>query len=304
MRSEFARWAEQRALKDEKMVFLSTDLGFRSFERLRDSMGQRFVNGGVAEQNLMSVAAGLARVGYHPIVYSIAPFAVFRPFEQLRVDVALHAMNVKVVGNGGGYGYGTMGSTHHALEDVAVVGALPGVRCLVPCCDEDVWSAADEMVSSSGPVYLRLGLGRLPAGFSSGEFAAVRRVGPLSLRGVTIAVLGPMLLNLELAILEQGLNADVFVFGELPVRNWDLSFFESLKATGRLLVIEEHCARGGLGEWLARELLLRGLSPRMVHLFARGYPEGLAGSQAYHQKVSGLDAESLVRAIREMESLG
>ena len=98
-------------------VFLTGDLGYSAIEPLRDAMGSRFVNAGVAEQNMISVAAGLARSGLKPWVYSIAPFAYARPFEQIRNDVCLHDLPVTIVGNGGGYGYGVMGATHHALED-------------------------------------------------------------------------------------------------------------------------------------------------------------------------------------------
>ena len=105
-------------------VFLTGDLGFMALEPLREALGGRFVNAGVAEQNMVTVAAGLARAGLRPWVYSIAPFLYARPFEQIRNDVCLHELPVVIVGNGGGYGYGVMGATHHALEDYGVV-ALP-----------------------------------------------------------------------------------------------------------------------------------------------------------------------------------
>src|SRR5580704_6871872 len=103
-----------------EFVFLTGDLGFQALEPLREKMGERFLNVGVAEQNMVSVAAGLAKGGFRPWVYSIAPFLYARAFEQIRNDVCLHRMPVTLVGNGGGYGYGVMGSTHHAIEDYGV----------------------------------------------------------------------------------------------------------------------------------------------------------------------------------------
>ena len=101
------------------MVFLTGDLGFMALEALQAAMGPRFINAGVAEQNMVSVAAGLARQGMETWVYSIAPFLYARPFEQIRNDIAFHGLPVKLIGNGGGYGYGVMGPTHHAIEDTA-----------------------------------------------------------------------------------------------------------------------------------------------------------------------------------------
>ena len=115
MRDVFCRALVKHA-RQQEFVFLTGDLGFKALEPLRDSMGSRFINAGVAEQNMICVAAGLAKMGLRPWVYSIAPFVYARPFEQIRNNVCLPDLPVVLVGNGGGYGYGVMGCTHHALE--------------------------------------------------------------------------------------------------------------------------------------------------------------------------------------------
>src|SRR3954468_8135907 len=119
-------------------VFLTGDLGFKALEPLRDALGDRFINAGVAEQNMVSVGAGLARAGLRPWVYSIAPFIYARPFEQIRNDVCLHGLPVVMVGNGGGYGYGVMGATHHALEDYGALLPLQNITAFVPAFAQDV----------------------------------------------------------------------------------------------------------------------------------------------------------------------
>ena len=129
-------------------VFLTGDLGFRALEPLRDALGERFVNAGVAEQNMVSVAAGLASQGLSAWVYSIAPFCYARPYEQIRNDVCLHGFPVKLVGNGGGYGYGAMGATHHALEDYGVLLALPAMEAWIPAFDADVAPAIEALARS------------------------------------------------------------------------------------------------------------------------------------------------------------
>src|SRR5437899_1846277 len=137
MRNEFCR-AMIDAAADSSVIFLTGDLGFRALEPLRDSMGPRFINAGVAEQNMVSVAAGLARSGLKPWAYSIAPFIYARPYEQIRNDVCLHDLPVKLVGNGGGYGYGVMGATHHALEDYGTLLCLPHMHAFVPAFGADI----------------------------------------------------------------------------------------------------------------------------------------------------------------------
>ena len=111
MRKEFSASIEKIASAEPKVIFLTGDLGFMALENVQAAMGTRFINAGVSEQNLVSLAAGLASQGYTVLCYSIAPFAVFRPAEQIRIDVCLHNMNVKIIGNGGGYGYGIMAAT-------------------------------------------------------------------------------------------------------------------------------------------------------------------------------------------------
>src|SRR3954447_24215130 len=137
MRDVFCKALVQMSARED-FVFLTGDLGYRALEPLREAMGKRFINAGVAEQNMVTVAAGLAREGLRPWVYSIAPFLYARPFEQIRNDVCLHRLPVALVGNGGGYAYGVMGATHHALEDYGALLGLPGLRAYVPAFDADL----------------------------------------------------------------------------------------------------------------------------------------------------------------------
>jgi hypothetical protein len=126
---------------DPTLAFLTGDLGYMALEPVRDALGTRFLNAGVAEQNMISVAAGLARTGLRPWAYSIAPFLYARPFEQVRNDVCLHRLPVRLAGNGGGYGYGVMGATHHALEDYGALLTLDAMTVLVPAFGADVATA-------------------------------------------------------------------------------------------------------------------------------------------------------------------
>src|SRR6188472_2078821 len=137
MRAELALAIIALFEKRRDLVFITCDLGYRALEGVQEALGERFINVGVAEQNAVSLAAGLAREGHLPWVYSAAAFTVLRPYEQIRDDVCLHKLPVKLVGNGGGYAYGIMGATHHALEDVGAMRALPNMKLYLPLVAAD-----------------------------------------------------------------------------------------------------------------------------------------------------------------------
>ena len=299
MRKEFCAWLESYGQRDPRFVMLTGDLGFGAFENVRESLGRRFVNVGVSEQNMISLGAALASQGLSPMCYSIAPFAVFRPAEQIRVDVCLHNLNVKIVGNGGGYGYGIMGSTHHAIEDIAMLSSFQRMKCFVPFCQEQVAAVCDQMMSEPGPAYLRLGAGSLPAHTKLGALSALQTV--TSGKDVTIVGLGPVVLNVLEAQAALGKSFDVFAVTEVSGLNLTPELAASVKRTRKLVVVEEHVQRGGIGEKLAALVLRSGIPiAHFATVHAEGYPTGRYGSQRFHQKQSGLDAGSLVTLLQPL----
>jgi transketolase len=165
MRRQFCDALVARSANPE-MIFLTGDLGFMALEPLQSAMGERFINAGVAEQNMISVSAGLARQGFEVWAYSIASFCYARPFEQIRNDVTFHGLPVKLVGNGGGYGYGVMGPTHHAIEDYGVLLCLPNISVFIPVFDEDIGAVVGSVAGSGRAAYLRLGRGEPPKGYA------------------------------------------------------------------------------------------------------------------------------------------
>ena len=189
MRDELCRELVGRS-GDERMVFLTGDLGFMALEPLRDAMGPRFINCGVAEQNMVSVAAALSYEGLEAWTYTIAPFCYARAFEQIRNDVCLHGLAVKLLANGGGYAYGVMGPTHHALEDYGILLTLPHMTAFVPAFTEDISQTLERAGDLSGPAYIRLGRGEKPEGEVVPDYAPWRRLLDGG-AGVMIAV-GPL----------------------------------------------------------------------------------------------------------------
>jgi len=283
---------------DPDFVFLTGDLGFQALEPLREAMGARFINAGVAEQNMITVAAGLARSGLRPWAYSIAPFIYARPFEQIRNDVCQHRLPVRLVGNGGGFAYGVMGGTHHALEDYGVLLCLAHMRAFVPAFDADVWAMVDALQTLAGPAYLRLGRSEQPRDWPVPPYAPWRRLLPGE--RATLLVVGPLVGGIVALLrdLAPADRPDLWALCELPIDELPGAFLDSVARSQHLVVVEEHGARGGAGELIARELLLRGHAPaRFSHQHARGYPSGRYGSQSFHRVECGIDAESVVRPL-------
>lgn len=288
MRNAFASTVISQCNTDD-CFFLTGDLGFMALEEVKAAFGSRFINAGVAEQNMVGVAAGLAREGFKVVVYSIAPFCYARPFEQIRNDICLAKLPVCLVGNGGGYAYGHMGPTHHALEDCAAMNAL-GVRVLAPAFDEDIPAMLSGL---SAPTYLRLGYDVRPKNTEVPQYAPWRQV--LSGEQGAIAALGPLagvawhaLVNLSATERPSVWAVTEFTDDRIPEQFW------SQVEGKRLFVAEEHVAAGGLGMHVA--LAMVGLGIRVsgfIHRYALGYPTGRFGSQGFHRAQCGLDIDGI-----------
>ena len=284
-----------------EFVFLTGDLGYNALEPLQASLGERFINAGVAEQNMVSVAGGLAKMGFKPWVYSIAPFVYARPFEQIRNDVCLHDLPVRLVGNGGGYAYGVMGATHHALEDYGAMLCLMNLRVFVPAFGEDLVEMINQLHSFEHPAYLRLGRCEKPKDFVLPPYLPWRRL--LQGEGATMLIVGPLAGGILAAAqhLSDAHRPNLWVLSELPIEPAKIpqDFLDDLQKTGHLFVVEEHIAHGGAGQMIARCLLSMGLAPKkFTHRYALGYVSGLYGSQTFHRTECGLDPSSLIQALK------
>ncbi len=294
MRNVLCRSLLQRS-EFPDFVFLTGDVGFQALEPLQSAMGERFLNAGIAEQNMVSVAAGLAKSGLRPWIYSIAPFIYARPFEQIRNDVCLHGLPVVLVGNGGGYAYGVMGATHHAIEDYGVLLGLPGLKVYIPAFDCDVDAMVTKLFEADHPAYLRLGRSELPRGRDAPAYRAWRRLSRGG--GATLLVAGPLVGGIWAEAIQQDpeLRPNVWAVCELPIEELPREFLEDVRRSDHLIVVEEHVARGGVGQMIACALLESGLAPRrFVTRPALGYISGRYGSQMFHRKESGIDAASII----------
>lgn len=298
MRVEFSQSIEKLAREDESIVFITGDLGYNAFENLRDALGKRFINAGVAEQNMVGVAAGMAHKEYKVFCYSIAPFVVYRCLEQFRNDVCFHELPVFLVANGGGYGYGIMGSSHHTLEDLACLSSMQNIKAHVPAFSDEIEATVYQITADARPAYLRLGAGKkTPEGsFESGSFKVVHQGNETE---ITVVTLGPITNNALAAIAgNEELSRIVTI---LSAKTFPLEITPSIANLLRspsILVAEEHVSIGGLAQQLAVQLLELRIAPAsFVSLRAEGYPNKRYGSQQYHQKLSRLDSESIKESL-------
>jgi transketolase len=284
----------------ENMVFLTGDLGFNALEPLKEAMGERFINAGVAEQNMITVAAALAAQNLEAWIYSIAPFMYARPFEQIRNDICFHQLPVKLIGNGGGYGYGVMGPTHHAIDDYGALLTLPGMTAFVPAFDEDVEAVVAAAGSGDGPAYLRMGRGEPPKGWPVPPYQLWRELTTGS--GPTVIGVGPVAGTyigcFEAMPAEQRPN--LWVVGELRLDRNPIpeKLLTKLDASGKLVVVEEHVRQGSFASQLLLNLTEHGCPPRrFTHLCARAHNYGRYGSQPFLRAQSGLDPTTMLSAV-------
>ncbi|MBK7148590.1 MAG: transketolase [Bacteroidetes bacterium] len=293
MRVEFAQSMISAFDKNKHLVFVTGDLGYMALEKVQEKFGEHFINAGVAEQNMVTVAASLAHEGFIPWVYSISPFVTLRPYEQIRNDVCLHNLPVKIVGNGGGYGYGIMGATHHNIEDIGAMRILPNMRVYVPFVASDVEEAVAQMIADKQPNYLRLNIGAKTT-YPVSAFAPWRKIKD-GKKGVVVGT-GPVTENVLNSALADDLA--VWVVSVFPIVELPDELVNAINATRKLITIEEHQGECGLRETLSYHLMNHLTSSiKILSLSANGYPSGKYGDQKFHQAENNLGGEGLLARL-------
>ena len=296
MRKTFANLMEQ-FLNDNKMsIFITGDLGYNALEGVQKVGQKRFINAGVAEQNMVGVAAGFAYSGFEVFTYSIAPFAVYRCFEQIKIDVCIHNLPVYIVGNGGGYGYGIMGATHHAIEDIACLSSLPNMVCWIPAFNEDIEFCLTAITDNKNPAYLRLGLGgNYP---NKIKISLINKLISSNRPKITIIAIGPIVHNVIKAS-ESFEGIEVFTILRIPIINITEELRCSILNSKKVIIVEEHVERGGCAEHLLSVFTREKINNiEICSIHAKGYPSKLYGNQAFHQQESGLDVNSIQEKIK------
>lgn len=300
MRRAFAETLAELAAADPRIVLLTGDLGFMALDPFSDAHPDRFFNVGVAEQNMVGVATGLAEAGYVPFVYSIAPFAALRPFEFIRNGPVAHNLPVRIVGVGGGFEYGSNGLSHFGLEDIGVMRTQPGLRIVMPCDGEQARSALRATWDYPGPMYVRLGKDdRLVVPGLGGRFAVERAELVREGNDVLLIAAGTAAWEATAAadaLTLRGIEASVLAVSTLvPAPRADL--IAALANFSVVLTLETHYIVGGLGSLVCELVAEEGLSCRVRRLGASSHPGAQTGSQAYLHRVQQLSREHVVAAV-------
>lgn len=300
MRNAFRDELFELAKTDDRIVLLSGDIGNRMFDAFKDAYPDRFYNVGIAEQNMVGLAAGLAMAGLRPVCYTIANFLTYRVIEQIRVDGCYHHQPIVLAGVGGGLSYASLGSTHHSCEDIAMLRSMPGMHVLCPGDPAEVRGAVKTAVSrSDGPTYIRLGkkgeptLHETPPSVEPGRWIPMRDGGP-----VTLLSCGNVLpITLEVA---DQLGAAHYSCPS--VKPLDEATLAKVFADSALVVtIEEHSRLGGFGGAIA-EWVVDQPTPPAARLLRLGTPDAFlhrTGTQDYARSITGLTPEAIVDAVEQ-----
>jgi transketolase len=302
MRDAFVRRLTTIAEADPKVMLITADLGFGVLTPFAERFPKQFINAGVAEQNMTALATGLALEGFTVLTYSIANFPILRCLEQVRNDVCYHKCDVKIVAVGGGMAYGTLGISHHATEDIAVMRSMPGMTVLAPNDPVEADAMTAAMMRFKGPCYLRLGraseenahAGPLTIGIgdviqmTDGGDAVVFATGGLLAECMKAAA----------ACAASGIGVRVISVPTVAPLAVD-AIARHAAAAPAVFTVEEHSIIGGLGSAVSEALMESSVRP--PHFQRIGLRDGFTsavGSQDYLRRFYGVDADSIECAIR------
>ena len=303
MRGAFLKALADLAGSDDRIVLLTGDLGFTVVEPFAERFPKRFFNVGVAEQNMVGVATGLAEAGFIPFVYSIATFATLRAYEFIRNGPVLHQLPVRIVGVGGGFEYGSAGFTHHALEDIAVMRVLPGLTVVAPADPAQAAAALHATWDLPGPIYFRLGKDDraiVPGLDGSFEFGRIERL--RDGRDVAIVTTGAIsgeALAAADAIRDAGIEATVLIVSTISPAPTE-ALARMLDGFRTIVTVEAHYQIGGLGSLVCEVVAERGLGARVIRLGASGVPSGVSGSEGFLDRAHGLSRDLIAARIRSL----
>ena len=303
MRDAFAREMTALAAQRTDVTLLSGDIGNRMFDRYKDVAPERFFNCGIAEANMMSVAAGMALSGMRPVVYTITPFTTTRCLEQIRVGVAYHQAPVVIVGTGSGLSYSELGPTHHSLEDIAILRTLPGMNVVAPADSSELVAQLRDALSSPYPTYMRIGKKGEPQLHDERSELGIGKANMLrDGKDLLVVGVGPILgeaLQAAKTVHDEGISVAVANLG--GVKPLDSSFLKQMaKRFSHWISLEEHGITGGLGSALLEWNAERDETP--IKLKRLGVPDLFIHeleNQNYVRGKLGLDASGFAQTFRQ-----
>jgi transketolase len=302
MRKTCLDQVHELAKRDDRVVFIGSDLGVGTLAAFRDEMPERFFMEGVSEQNIIGMAAGLALEGYIPYVNTIATFLTRRCYEQIAVDLCMHNLPVRLIGNGGGLVYAPLGPTHLATEDIAIMRALPRMTIVAPSDAEEMKRLMARTPELDGPCYIRLAKGgdevisKAELGFEIGEAILLREPGRCLF--VSTGVATTRALQAAELLAAQGIDCGVLHAHTVKPLD-EARILEWAGEVAAIVTVEEHTLIGGLGSAVAELLVDRwaGAGPALLRL---GIPDRFPdkyGSQDELLAHFGLDGAGIAASV-------
>lgn len=304
MRSVFNKVLVEIARRDPRIYMVLADIGYGEIEPFAEAFPERFINCGVAEQNMAGVACGIALEGNIAVTYSIANFPTLRCLEQIRNDACYHHANVKSVIIGGGLAYGALGVSHQATEDIAIMRALPNMIVVCPCDFAEAEAAVHAMIAHPGPVYYRCGYKQEPAvhagpiDFRFGRAIRVREGSDLTF--IFTGTIGNQVVPAADLLAQEGIRAGVLSMHTVKPIDQE-AIIAAARETGGIVVVEEHQIHGGLGGAVAEVLADACVAPRrFLRLALPDQYVSRVGSHEWLLDQYGLTTPKIAAAVRAM----
>ena len=302
MRNAYLSALYDLARNNKQIMALVADIGAIVFDKYREDFPSQFINFGVAEANMISAAAGLASCGKIPFAYTIAPFITMRTYEQIRNDVCLQKMNVKIVAVGVGFVYSTLGPTHHATEDIALMKVLPDMTVISPADPLEARKATIAAAQIEGPVYLRLGTSKEPDVYQQDyDFTVGRGVKLNDGDDATIIATGSIVHDALQAVMElEEENISVKLINIHTIKPIDKEIIlQAARETRAVLTVEEHNIEGGFGSSVADVILEGNGAP--IKFKRLGVNDTFCSYYGTHQELKsryGLAREDIIREVK------
>ena len=303
MRDTFVKTLLEAAKKDKNIILMTGDLGYGVLDTFEKELPGQFINSGVNEQAMMGMAAGYASTGKRVFVYSIGNFPTLRCLEQIRNDICLMNNPVVIVSVGAGYAYGPQGYTHHALEDIAVLRALPNMEVIVPADPAETAELTLSIIASRKPTYLRLGKSGEPTIHTSApkvSHGTINEVSPGTSGTLIFAgSVGTVAVAAAKELAQQGVSVAV---ASMPfVSTIDINYLQGALMKGPVIVIEEHSYRGGVGTGVLEAANAANLQGAIGLIAADQNNLSQIGDQNFLRSANGISVENIIKKFNALK---
>ena len=306
MRDAFLAALTSLAEKDKDIILLTADLGYGVFEEFESRFPNQYFNVGVAEQNMTGVASGLSLEGKKVVTYSIGNFPTLRCLEQIRNDACYHDANITIVASGGGFSYGSLGMSHHATEDLAILRALPNISVVAPCTANEAGEAIKAMIQKGGVAYLRLDKTNAEESPIESPFIIGKARRYKEGNDITLVAIGGILNDVNIASVELkklGINARVVGMHTIKPIDKD-EIIDAATNTGGIVTVEEHNIDGGLGSAVSEICMDYGVIPKkFLRIGLNNEYSSIVGSQQYLRSRYQIDSIAIIDKVKEQFNL-